>query len=248
MSIETRDILSSEHKRDPLPYYARLRAEAPIVQLKVAGLEKVWLITRYDDVTTCLKDDKRFVRNPCDAGLDRASAAAPLLTPPIEGFVPSMLNLDGHAHRRLRSAVTTTFSRPVIEAWRSQIEATACRLLDRLSDRDQVELLADHALPLPITVISMLLGVPPEDRDKLHAWLHTFMAGGAQTGRLSAVDAKSAFVAYLKRLFQARRAEPRDDLATALAQDTGTSEALSQDEFVTMVHLLHFAGYETVSI
>jgi cytochrome P450 len=245
MSIESRDILSSEHKRDPFPYYARLRAEAPVTEVSIAGLGKVWMLTRYADIAACLKDDTRYVRDPSRAGIVSPSGAAPLLTPPIEGFGPSMLNLDGHAHRRLRSAAMRAFARPAVEEWRTPIEAIAHDLLDRLSDRDQVELLSDYALPLPIAVVATVLGLPPEDRDKICVWLYTFMAGGTRTGRLPAVEAKAAFVSYMKHLFCARRAEPRADLATALALDAGGG--LDEDEFVAMVHLLLFAGYETVS-
>ena len=97
------DIYSAEHKRDPFPFYAFLRSEAPVFEVDVPVLKRAWLITRYDDVVWCLQDSNMFVKNASNAGL-RSPKSMPWWTPAsLRTLSENMLDLDDPAHRRLRA-------------------------------------------------------------------------------------------------------------------------------------------------
>jgi cytochrome P450 PksS len=242
-ALKPPELLSARHKRDPFSYYSRLRAEAPVFQATLPRLGKAWLLTRYDDVVGCLKDDGRFVRNPCNAGVSASAASAALLSPPVDGFGPSMLNLDDPAHRRLRTIASRAFTGQTIEALRPRIEAIAQQLLDLLAQEDYTDLVASFAQPLPLAVICELLGFPVEDWKNLQAWSRASLSRHSE----SALAARSAFFACVMRAVLNRRTAPRDDMLTALAQARADGDELNDAQFVAMVHLLIFAGHETTT-
>jgi cytochrome P450 len=212
------DITSREHKRDPFSFYARLRAAAAAVRVTVPRLGDAWFLTRREDVVACLMDDRHFVRNLHSVVAD--AAHNPLLGMPHPDIGPSMLDLDGAAHRRLRAAMAAWFTRKAMERWRPQAESIAAALLDRVAERGEIDLVADYAKPFPLAVIGVLLGV-------------TFESGLPDS--------------WAKDLFDARRVQPRDDLASALACGGDGQEPLGEREFVAMVRLLLYAGHETTA-
>jgi len=107
------------------------------------------------------------------------------------------------------------------------------------------ELVADYALPLPATVIAELLGVPAEDHARFHRWSNRLVSVSSTRDMLRAVPAALAFVRYLRKLIERRRAEPRDDLITALTRAEEAGDRLSEDELLAMAFLLLVAGHET---
>ena len=114
------DIYSAEHKRDPFPFYALLRSEAPVFEVGVPVLKRAWLITRYDDVVLCLQDSDRFVKNASNAGL-RSPKSMPWWTPAsLRTLSENMLDLDDPPHRRLRALINKAFSRARIEQLRNR--------------------------------------------------------------------------------------------------------------------------------
>ncbi len=90
----------------------------------------------------------------------------------------NLLGLDGPDHTRLRALVHTAFTPRRIEQMRDQIQAVADALLDAAAPRGGMDLIADFALPLPLTVIGRILGVPAEDNAKFHRWTRTFVSAG----------------------------------------------------------------------
>ena len=119
------DIYSAEHKRDPFPFYALLRSEAPVFEAGVPVLKRAWLITRYDDVVLCLQDSDRFVKNASNAGL-RSPKSMPWWTPAgLRTLSENMLDLDDPTHRRLRALINKAFSRARIEQLRNRTEVLA---------------------------------------------------------------------------------------------------------------------------
>jgi cytochrome P450 PksS len=241
------DIVSREHKRDPFSFYARLRAEAPVARVTVPRLGDAWFLTRQADVVACLMDDRSFVRDPHTAALDIANDPDALLVLPHPSIGPTLLQVDDLTHKRLRMSVVKGFTRNAIEKWRAQSETVAEKLLDRMAERAEVDLVTDYARPLPLTIISAMLGMPVGNGHELPEWYQIFLSQSEQPGGHSSASFWSAFEGWAKQLFHARRRAPQDDLASALACSGDAGEGLDEREFIAMVHVLLFAGHETTA-
>jgi len=154
-----------------------------------------------------------------------------------------MLNLDPPDHERLRKLVNKAFTARRVSELRPRITAITAGLLDDMSTRREVDLLASFAFPLPITVICELLGVPVADRDQFRAWSATIVADTVSPEVFQA-DA-GAMVRYFQTLLAARRREPADDLLSALISARDEGDHLSENELLSMAFLLLVAGHET---
>jgi cytochrome P450 PksS len=213
------------------------------------GRRPAWLVTRYDDVVALLKDP-RFVKSPRTA--TRAGRAPTGLigswTPRfLRALDRNMLDLDPPDHTRLRALVHQAFTPRLIERLRERIEALAEGLLDTAmrANAGTLDLVEAYALPLPSIVIADLLGVPADDRRRFHRWSTMLATVATPTDMLRAAPSAVAFLRYLHRLLVRRRADPQDDLITALLQADSEGETLSADELVAMGVLLLIAGHET---
>ena len=242
------DLYSHDFRVATHETYARMREESPVhLQPGLDGETPIWFVTRYDDVVALLTDNRRFV-------LDPALALTPeeLAAHATGGFAPdervneNLLSKDGEDHRRLRRLVTKAFTPRIVEGLRPRIQEIADELVDRVAEHGRMELVDDFAFPLPITVIAELLGIPARDQSRFREWSNSFVLPPL-TPELQAQLARHTdeFVAYLDELFVARRAEPTDDLVTALVQAEDAGDHLSQNELSSMVVLLIVAGHET---
>jgi cytochrome P450 len=154
-----------------------------------------------------------------------------------------MLNLDPPDHERLRKLVNKAFTARRVEQLRPRITAITAGLLDDMSTRREVDLLASFAFPLPITVICELLGVPVADRDQFRAWSATIVADTIAPEVFQ--SHATAMTAYFRTLMAARRREPADDLLSALISARDEEDRLSENELLSMAFLLLVAGHET---
>jgi cytochrome P450 len=153
-----------------------------------------------------------------------------------------MLAADPPEHTRLRKLVAAAFTPRRVAALSPRIEQTTEELLDRIANRDQVDLMDAIAVPLPTQVICELLGVPAADQDDFRSWTRTIIAGVA-TGE--AAGASKMLISYLLELIGRKRVEPGEDIISALiaAQDDG--DQLTAEELSSTVLLLLIAGHET---
>jgi cytochrome P450 len=240
------NIASPEFKANPYPFYARLRAEAPVYRLANLHGEPAWLITRYDDVAAALKDE-RFIKNRSHALTPPQAARQPWFRK-VKLFRPlqrNMLDVDPPDHTRLRALVSQAFTLRLIEQLRSRVQTLADELLDRVHGRGRIDLIRDFALPLPATIIAEMLGVPAGDRHKFHRWSNAMTGIGSTWGMVKAIPNAWAFLRYIRRTIHKRRADPQDDLVSALVRAEEAGEKLSEDELLAMVFLLLVAGHET---
>jgi cytochrome P450 len=154
-----------------------------------------------------------------------------------------MLFVDPPDHTRLRRLVAKEFTPRAIAGLEQRIRAIATGLLDGLAGRDRVDLIADFAHPLPVTVISEMLGVPIEDRARFRRWVDVVLRGpiGSDEQTLAGME----FIAYLNDAIELRRTAPRDDLLTALIDAEEEGDRLDHTELLAMVFLLLVAGHET---
>jgi cytochrome P450 len=242
--IDVPNLASPQFKANPYPFYARLRAEAPILRVVLPNRRPAWLVSRYDDVVALLKDD-RFVKNPLSAQPTDGQAKAPWVPGVLKPLARNMLDLDGADHARLRKLVHKGFTPRLIDRLEGRIQALCDELLDAVERKEPVDLMRAYALPIPLTIIAEMLGIPQEDRAKFHRWTNTMVTVSSPADVLRVLWPAWRFQGYLRRLFVKRRADPRDDLVTALVQAEEAGDHLSEDELLAMVAILLIAGHET---
>ena len=238
------NIVSAEFKADPFPFFERLRASDPVYRTTLPDKTVVWLLSRYDDVTALLRDE-RFTKNRRSA-LTKAQLRKLPWTPPM--FRPlerNMLDLDPPDHTRLRSLVHKAFTPNLVEQMRSRTQVIADELLDRVVSLGEMDLIKDFALPLPMTIITEILGVPAKDHDKFHRWSQAVVSLTSPSPTLRVIPSVWKFIRYLRQFFKLRRCEPQDDLVSALIKAEEAGDRLNEDELLAMVFLLLIAGHET---
>ncbi|HEU4561360.1 MAG TPA: cytochrome P450 [Longimicrobium sp.] len=238
------DLASPAFKANPYPTYARLREEAPVFRAKLGFRRWAWLVAGYDDVAALLRD-ARFAKDPLNVREPGGRATVPWVPALLRPLTRNMLDLDAPDHTRLRALVQKAFTPRLVEGLRPRIETLVGELLAKARRSGRAELIADLALPLPLTVISELLGVPAADRPRFHQWSERILSGSPGIGALRLLPAVRSLLRFLRKLFAERRAEPRDDLITALVQAEEAGDRLSEDELLGMVFLLLAAGHET---
>ena len=240
------ELYSPEFRVDPYQVFAQMREHDPVFsQPGVDGETMIWFITRHDDVAAVLLDDERFVRDPRLA-LTEEQLQEQDVPPAIAAIDNHMLNRDGDDHRRLRRLVTKAFTPKVVEQLRPRIQAIADELLDTVEPRGSMDLSAEYAFPLPITVIAELLGVPSTDQHRFEDWSDAIITPAIGPEALERFFGQMGeFVAYLTDLFAARRADPQDDLVSALLAARDESDALTEEEVFGTVVLLIVAGHES---
>lgn len=233
---------------DPYGGYNQLREEGPVLLGTRMDGGPAWYVTRQEDVRTVLSDT-RFVNNAAAVpGMNVDNARDNMLealgiTPELAPYINnSILDVDGIDHTRLRKLVSRAFTVRRINALRPRVEEITTDLLDRFTD--PVDLVAEFGYPLPITVISELVGVPEADRPSWRGWGNALVS--LKKERFA--PAVREMVDHSFDLIRRRRAEPADDLITDLirVQDEG-GDQLTDDEMVTMVLTLVMAGHETTA-
>lgn len=245
-SLPKVNIASREFKANPYPFYAQLRAEAPVYRTVLPDKQPAWLITRYDDVVMVLKDDQRFTKDRKAAMSAVQLAKTPWMPAMFKPLSRTILDTDGAEHTRLRGLIHKAFTPHLIEQMRERVRVLANQFLDAAEQRGNIDLIRDYALPIPLTLIAEILGIPEKDRMKFHGWTKTFIALTANENALIwGLPQLLAMLSYLKRTFKDRRANPQKDLITALVLAEDAGERLTEDELLAMVVVLLIAGHET---
>src|SRR6266516_5572198 len=195
-SIVPVDVTNATFKANPFPFYAQLRAEAPVFPVKLPTRQRAWLITRYDDVLNVLKDE-RFAKDRRNAMTPEQLKKVPWVQPMFKPLEHNMLDLDSPDHTRLRALVNKAFTPRLIEQMRDKIQALTNELLDRAEPNGGMDLIADFALPLPLTIIGHILGVPAKDNDKFHRWTKTLLSAETNTNYVVFISITMLIMWYL---------------------------------------------------
>jgi cytochrome P450 len=243
------DPYSPRFRADPYAALAELRAAEPVSR------QEDWNLTffsRHQDVHALLRD-RRLGRDIVEAlGTDDLDhRELPAAYPNWSKYVRRLafLEREGDFHSRMRGLVARAFTRRRVESLRPLLESTCDRLLDRIEADGGAELIADYATPVPLNAICDLLGIEdPTDQSRLIPWSHAIVGlyeleATAEMGR-KAEKATIEFVAFVKRLIEERRANPGDDLLSALIVVEDADERLSDDEIIGTTILLLNAGHE----
>jgi cytochrome P450 len=223
---------------DPYSFYHRLRTADPM-HLTPGG---VYVASRHADVAAILRD-KRF-------GKDFMRRPPVMLKEPVYRSMSHwILQLDPPDHGRLRNVMVRLFSARRVDDMRPRIQQIVDEIIDRLEPQGHMDLIADFAFRLPVTVICDMLGIPEEDR-------HFFTSSRARFPRLlemwplsrAELDQQNSYnlamAEYFGRLFELRRREPRDDIITYLVR-AEEKDRLTTEELTANVFLLFGAGHET---
>ncbi|KAB1979316.1 cytochrome P450 [Streptomyces triticiradicis] len=236
-------LLTPEARRDPYPFYARMRREDPVHR----SAQGIWYLTRYADVEAALGD----LRLSNDR--DRMTRAYTALGGDLKAFSRLtdrlgrvMTNTDPPDHARLRKLANRAFTARRVEALREGIQRIVDRLLDEAADAGpSMDLIEAVACPLPMSVVCELFGIPPEDVPQVKTWFNRF-------GRISEdIDKSEAAIEqyeeYLARLVRRRRADPGDDLISALVATQAQDDRLTDSELLSTCFVLITAGDETTT-
>ncbi|MGQ4390049.1 cytochrome P450 family protein [Streptomyces sp. SAS_270] len=234
---------------DPFPLYAALQAKGPVHRVLIPGSGECWLVVTRDAARAALTDPRlrNDIRHSSSWQSDGGHAIG-----------RNMLQTDPPQHTRLRRLVAGHFTAGRIAALRPGIETVALDLLAALPQQGTADLVSQYALPLPVTVICDLLGVPAADRTLFHAWSNELVM---PTTPETAADAAASLTAYLARLIDHKRSIPATDLLSHLvtaaddtpapgtpAPDHGAAPETGRptpEELLGMAFLILVAGHET---
>ncbi|MEV5609119.1 cytochrome P450 [Streptomyces sp. NPDC052225] len=217
--------------------YGELREQCPVAHVRLPSGDTGYVVTRYDDVRTVL----------ADGVFSRAATVAPgapqlSKTPPLAG---GLFTMDPPEHTELRKLVLREFTNRRVQQLRPRIQELTDGLLDSMERLDPpADLNTELAFPLPVMVICELLGVPFEDRGRFRAWSDAFVSLTSHTAEESAAQ-RASMIGYLKELIDRKRAEPGDDLISALVAAHDEDGKLTEHELITMCITLLVAGHET---
>jgi cytochrome P450 len=210
-------------------WFQEMRETRPVVRDASSGFPS-WHVFGYEDVNTVLTDHTRF------------SSRHALLSDTL--LSETLVTQDPPYHRKLRRLVNLAFTPKAVGALTARVAEITQELLDAVRPRGEMDVVQDLAIPLPARVISEMLGVEREDWDIIQRWSEIDAARPpGPDGFLS--NARDEIHAYFSRLFEERRATPREDLLTALGAAEIDGERLSHEELVNFCLLLLLAGQET---
>ena len=241
------DLKGQSFKRDPMPTFAAMRAAGPIVQSRIPILGPMSFVTTHEAVMGLLKAPDRFVVDARNAGQKRVLGVKWWMPRQIRLLADNMLTNDDPDHRRLRRLVDKAFHRRNVDAYRDRIAEMADVLIDELQASSDKDLVTHFARALPLVVICDLLGLPQDDRPRFIRWMGALTSIEGLFGLVGVVRAGGKICDYLTERFAERRAEPRDDLISALVQAEEEGDRFTEDELLTMCFLLFVAGHETTT-
>jgi cytochrome P450 len=238
-------ILKPANRPNPYPLYSRLRA-TPVSKQE----DGTYVVSTYREIVALLHD-------PRISSDERKSTSGPgELAKKIESAErhPPFIFLDPPDHDRLRRLVMREFTPERVEGMHDSVTRLVNGLLDAQSDRGQLDIVDDFAHPLPVAVVSEMLGVPPEDRSRLEAWVPALVRRLEPAQAVTEAEIERATQAatemreYLVGLIAARRAKPADDLISGLATMATSHDPavqMNDQDLLATVSLLLGAGYET---
>ncbi|MFI9379931.1 cytochrome P450 [Kutzneria sp. NPDC052558] len=222
------------------PEYGQFRGTPGLPRLEMPYGGQAWLATRHADVKFVLADP-RFSR-AASAGRDTPR------TMPMMEQADSILAMDPPNHTRVRRVVAKAFTARNVERLRPLIEGIIDDLFARMvAGKTSADLVEELALPMAVTAISELLGVPKDERDQFHHWAQmlTTISG---VGIEKIIEADTEIRAFLRRLIAERAQRPTDDLLSTLLAAHDEEGRLSEEEMVSLGTALLSAGHETTAL
>ncbi len=270
LDLRDPDFLATAHTE-----YARMREQGPVARVRFSREEPqdederqrqqqflgrdVYYVSRYDEGVEALLDTRftvdhaRLMPPEQRAEMERAAEENPQFRP----LRRNLLSLDPPDHTRLRKLVQPSFTGRAMTALEPRVRRIAEDLLDEAeqaaAERGEsapdraMDLVRAFAYPLPVTVISEMVGIPVEDRTRVRGWTENLLRAD-RADRETAEETRTKigeFVDYLEALFERRRHEPAEDLITQLVQAEEDGDKLDGDEMLAMIFIVYIAGFVT---
>ena len=218
---------------DPFPLYARLRSEAPLAYNESVGF---WVASRHADVVTISRDPETFCSG---RGIMVFEIGSEYATP------PTMMHTDPPEHTRYRGLVQPGFRPSFMRALEDGVRRRTVALVDRIEPGVPVDVVGQLTVPLPLQVISDLLGVPEEEWPRFFRWSEAVIPGATDWSEEERAALSSEMVTYLLAAAADRRANPRDDIISELGAAEVDGDRLSDAELAMFLVQLLVAGNET---
>ncbi|WP_069165051.1 cytochrome P450 family protein [Nocardia altamirensis] len=251
--------LGTEFVYNPHPVYDELRKQGPIHHVLLPNGLTSWLVVDYQLAREVLADPRIKKGAAALAPITSRLRPGDQYTTVSTDLWEHMLSSDPPDHTRLRRLVTKAFTSRTVEQLHPRIEAIADKLLDEMADKPEIDLIDDYALPIPMTVICELFGVPEADRARFRELSTTMTASSTENAEDQEAAAKSAFYAtaaqrgaasielatYLIGLIAERSKNLGDDLMSQLIMANYEGDKLSDKELIAMLFLILVAGHET---
>ncbi|MBI3247405.1 MAG: cytochrome P450 [Deltaproteobacteria bacterium] len=227
---------------NPYPTYSELREQSPVCMEfvpggVVPGLDEplaAWALMRHDDVYGALRDHETF-----------SSARNPLVE---KGFFPQLVLImdDPPRHTRFRRLVNKAFTLKRVESLEPWITGVANELLEEIGT-GETDIVHTYTMPLPVKVITRLLGIPGDDYVTFKRWSDTFISSLISISLEERMKNTMEMVEYFGKMAAARRAQGAEDLITALVEAEIDGESLQDWEILGFCILLLIAGNETTT-
>jgi len=237
----TRDdiaLLDPGFHQDPFVRYAWMREHAPVYWDSRArtwdGGQGLWGVTRYEDIRTVASNQQLF----CSGNSSRPDS------PPV----PSMINHDEPVHMARRGVIRRRFTPQAVRSYEVFARRCVTRLIDNVAERGECDFVREIATPLPMMIIGELLGVPESDYEQLLHWSDLFATGlqdMPESHLQQVIEAVRAWNEYITFWFDRRRAEPGDDLISAIVHAKVQGARLSHEELMHEAMLILVGGDET---
>jgi cytochrome P450 len=256
-----------EFSVDPYPHYRRLRDEAPVHFAPAAG---VWCVSRYEDVQAVLRADDVFSSRAMftmimNNGQERFPALnwnvlrfvgwmvlRTRMNPFTFGTARNLIAEDGDRHTELRAIVNRGFTPRRIAEWEKRTREIVESCIARIAGRERFDLVEDLSVPLPVTVISEMLGIEPERRADFKRWSDAIIYNSTGPGRenpfsWSFTKSIVGLIEYILGIAAQRRRAPADDLISQIVSEQEGELGLTDREVFQFVSLLLVAGNETTT-
>lgn len=222
----------------PAPELGELREELPVAQVRFPDGTTAWLVTRHADVRQVLTDPRfsraRAVAASVEMGLGQLASE-------------SISGMDPPEHTRLRRLVAGAFTARRVEALRPRVTEIVDELLGKMRELPQpADLVENFSLPLPVRVICDLIGVPAADQGRFHEWSDAAMGNRERDPKIM-MAAFGSLQDYFRELIAGKRAQPADDLMSALIAARDNDDRLSEKELVNLGISLLIGGHETTA-
>ncbi|MBD8499714.1 cytochrome P450 family protein [Paenibacillus arenosi] len=243
------EFISPENMRDFSSLYKKLsETDEPLHRMDdFFGMGAAWVAYKYDDVAGILKD-ARFVKNMKHLTSNPSNEGSKTVQSLLQRFqsMPNMLTVDPPDHTRLRRLASKAFTPRMVEELQPRIQQIADELLDAVQAQGTMNIVEDYAYPLPIKVISEMLGVPASDHIRFREWTRTISNSALDPTKLEEVEnALEAFMEYVKTLLEEKRKQPCNDVISSLIQAYEDGDQFTENEIISTIWLLIVAGHET---
>jgi cytochrome P450 len=238
------DLSSLEFKQNAYEIYNELRKHDPIHEHIMPNGQRTWLITRYSDAVEALKDNDGITKRVYSLYPERFASLLPEKELNLVGG--HMLYSDPPDHTRLRSIAQKAFTPKVIKGMTDEIQRITNDLLDIIQEKDSMDVIEDYAFPIPVTVISNMLGIPEEDHILIKKWSDDYMTASNNYANLKVIyPSLHAFRVYLEDLIADRKKNPKSDLTSLLVQASDNGDKFTIDELVATIFVTIVGGHET---